>query len=115
MGGAGTHDFHQGKALYLHSFFHQFPHHHRIVGRSSPHIRSAGSDGQFAHIEVFFDMAIRRSLGDAVSRRCTGILSPGLPIVVVVGNDGRHIDVPACRMDQMVPADGRPVSIAHGA
>ena len=32
--------------------------------------------------------------------------------VVVVGDDGRHVDVPAGRMDQVVAADGRGVSVA---
>ena len=69
---------------------------------------------QAGRYQSLFNMAIRRGLGNAVGRRRGGILAAGLAIVIVIGNDGRHIDVAAGRMDEVVAADGRAVAVTHG-
>ncbi|MPM98356.1 hypothetical protein SDC9_145542 [bioreactor metagenome] len=113
MGGAGGDDFDEGHALLLYALDDELLQADGIIGGRPRHKGCAGGFCELADVKGLLDVAVPAGCRGGTLRGRAGVLAARHAVVVVVDHDGRHVDVAAAGMDEVVAADGGTVAVPH--
>ena len=105
--------FHHRKAGMRQRLLQQVGHLLNVIGRGTGDKGRSGSFREFHHVEFAVNVGIRRGRRDCAAAGKRRMLAAGHAVNPVIHDNRRHFDIAAGGVDEMIPADGERVAVAH--